>query len=166
MDWPEDLAFLLETILMKLSLSGTEHQKCFLDHKLIQNLLIFGRLAAYLLVRNQVIVIAHFSSELKTGRPMFPGKNAADQLLRIFKGLGTPTEEEYPDIVNLPKWNKKETPVYEGRGITVLVPGLDEDGYDLIQRMLKYDPAKRITAQAVLEHPFLAEQHALRKQKK
>jgi cyclin-dependent kinase len=104
--------------------------------------------------------------EMKTGRPMFPGKNASDQLLRIFKGLGTPTEEEYPDIVNLPKWNKRDIPQYEGRGLTVLVPGLDEDGYDLIQRMLYYDPAKRITAQGALEHPFLAEQHAARKEGK
>eukprot|EP01126_Amoeba_proteus_P044814 TRINITY_DN499_c0_g1_i9.p2 TRINITY_DN499_c0_g1~~TRINITY_DN499_c0_g1_i9.p2 ORF type:complete len:174 (+),score=38.78 TRINITY_DN499_c0_g1_i9:589-1110(+) len=96
--------------------------------------------------------------EMKTGRPMFPGRNAGDQLIRIFKGLGTPTEEEYPDVVNLPKWNKKEIPVYEGRGLRTLVPGLDEEGYDLISRMLKYDPAKRITAQGAMEHPFLAEQ--------
>lgn len=97
---------------------------------------------------------------------MFPGKNASDQLLRIFKGLGTPTEEEYPDIVHLPKWNKKDIPQYEGRGLAVLVPGLDEDGYDLIQRMLYYDPSKRITAQGAMEHPFLAEQHAARKEKR
>jgi len=104
--------------------------------------------------------------EMKTGRPMFPGKNAADQLTRIFKGLGTPIEEQYPEIVNLPKWNKKEIPLYEGRGMTVLVPGLDDDGYDLIGRMLCYDPTKRVTAQQAVEHPFLAEQHAARRQKK
>jgi len=104
--------------------------------------------------------------EMKTGRPMFPGKNASDQLIRIFKGLGTPNEDQYPEIINLPKWNKKDIPQYEGRGMTVLVPGLDEDGYDLIGRMLCYDPSKRITAQGAMEHAFLAEQHAARTQKK
>eukprot|EP01126_Amoeba_proteus_P044800 TRINITY_DN499_c0_g1_i12.p1 TRINITY_DN499_c0_g1~~TRINITY_DN499_c0_g1_i12.p1 ORF type:complete len:305 (+),score=45.48 TRINITY_DN499_c0_g1_i12:195-1109(+) len=104
--------------------------------------------------------------EMKTGRPMFPGRNAGDQLIRIFKGLGTPSEEEYPEVVNLPKWNKKEIPIYEGRGIHVLVPGLDEDGYDLISRMLKYDPSKRVTAQGAMEHPFLAEQRELATKRK
>jgi len=104
--------------------------------------------------------------EMKTGKPMFPGKNPSDELLRIYKGLGSPTEEEYPDIVNLPKWNKKEAPQFEGRGIPTLVPGLDDDGCDLITRMMYYDPSKRVTAQQAMEHPFLAEQHSLRNQKK
>jgi serine/threonine protein kinase len=101
--------------------------------------------------------------EMVTGKPMFPGKNATDQLHRIFKALGTPTEEEYPDIVNLPKWDPRDMPAYKGRGLPVLVPGLDEDGYDLIGRMLCYDPSKRITAQGAMEHSFLSEQHAERR---
>jgi len=103
--------------------------------------------------------------EMKTGKPMFPGKNPSDELLKIYKGLGTPIEEDYPDIVNLPKWNKKETPEVEGRGMMNLVPGLEDDGYDLISRMMVYDPGKRVTAQQALEHPYLAEQHLLRTQK-
>jgi hypothetical protein len=33
------------------------------------------------------------STEMATGRPLFPGVNVQDELLRIFKVLGTPTEE-------------------------------------------------------------------------
>jgi serine/threonine protein kinase len=35
-----------------------------------------------------------------------------------------------------------------------LVPALDATGVDLLNKMLQYDPARRITAQEALEHPF------------
>eukprot|EP00957_Ditylum_brightwellii_P099419 7573242-Ditylum_brightwellii.AAC.1 len=35
-----------------------------------------------------------------------------------------------------------------------LVPTLDENGVDLVTKMLQYDPARRITAQDALKHPF------------
>jgi serine/threonine protein kinase len=38
-----------------------------------------------------------------------------------------------------------------------LVPTLDPLGVDLLNRMLQYDPARRITAQAALDHQFFAE---------
>ena len=36
------------------------------------------------------------------GRPLFPGNDADDQLKRIFKLLGTPTDETWPGISQLP----------------------------------------------------------------
>lgn len=34
---------------------------------------------------------------------------------------------------------------------------IDELGLDLLERMLVYDPAKRITAKSALEHPWFYE---------
>jgi serine/threonine protein kinase len=35
-----------------------------------------------------------------------------------------------------------------------LVPTLDEDGVDLLEQMVQYDPAKRITAADAMNHPY------------
>lgn len=35
------------------------------------------------------------------GRPLFPGSDVLDQLLKIFRVLGTPTEESWPGVSHL-----------------------------------------------------------------
>jgi cyclin-dependent kinase len=42
--------------------------------------------------------------EMASGRPLFPGNSIADQLQRIFKVLGTPTEEIWPKVSQLPEY--------------------------------------------------------------
>ena len=43
-------------------------------------------------------------AEMLTGRPLFPGQSEQDELVRIFKILGTPTTHDYPAIVELPEY--------------------------------------------------------------
>lgn len=38
------------------------------------------------------------------GRPLFPGSDVEDQLKRIFKLLGTPTEDSWPGVSQLPEF--------------------------------------------------------------
>ena len=45
---------------------------------------------------------------------------------------------------NFPKWNAKN--------VQDLIPGLDNDGADLLLKMLAYDPSKRISASQALQH--------------
>lgn len=68
---------------------------------------------------------------MATGRPLFPGGNANDQLIHIFRILGTPTAQIFPGIVDLPEW-KDSFPDYKGKDIRKIVPDLSEDGYDLL----------------------------------
>jgi serine/threonine protein kinase len=35
-----------------------------------------------------------------------------------------------------------------------IVPNLDDNGIDLLKKLLEYDPEKRISAADALEHPF------------
>ena len=94
-------------------------------------------------------------AEMANGRPLIAGTSEADQLDRIFKLLGTPTVTDYPGIVELPEYSMGSFPQYPPpRSISSLVPSLDINGVDLLTKMLRYDPAKRITAQEALEHPF------------
>jgi cyclin-dependent kinase len=97
-------------------------------------------------------------AEMANGRPLVAGTSEADQLDRIFRLLGTPKLADYPGIVDLPEYSPDLPPYPPPRnGLASLVPTLDQEGIDLLSLMLQYDPARRITAQAALEHPFFFE---------
>eukprot|EP01121_Diplochlamys_sp_Union-15-3_P016095 TRINITY_DN5416_c0_g2_i1.p1 TRINITY_DN5416_c0_g2~~TRINITY_DN5416_c0_g2_i1.p1 ORF type:complete len:317 (-),score=64.34 TRINITY_DN5416_c0_g2_i1:56-961(-) len=95
-------------------------------------------------------------AELVTKKPLFPGDSEIDQIYRIFRTLGTPSEEEWPGVtkldnyrVNFPKWKKQ--PLNE------VIPKMDPQGLNLLKSMLTYQPSKRISAKAALQHPYFNE---------
>jgi len=92
-------------------------------------------------------------AEMVTSKPLFPGKNNQDQLQQIFKVLGTPNEKDWPGMKSLPEFDPNWV-AYPMLKLQTTVPGLDVDGYDLLNDMLQYDPAKRITAKDAIKHPY------------
>lgn len=44
-------------------------------------------------------------AEMVNGRPLFPGVSETDQLMRIFRILGTPNSENWPNVTELPKYD-------------------------------------------------------------
>ena len=50
-------------------------------------------------------------AEMFTGRPLFPGTTNEDQLLKIFRLMGTPSERSWPGISSFPEY-KPNWPVY------------------------------------------------------
>ena len=97
-------------------------------------------------------------AEMHTGRPLFPGAKDADQLDLIFRALGTPDAGCFPDIGALPDYRPAAYRAYAApKSLAHLVPGLSADGVDLLQAFLAYDPARRISAAAALEHRFFAD---------
>jgi cyclin-dependent kinase 8/11 len=110
-------------------------------------------------------------NELVTSKPLFEGKEIKSehnqnpfqqhQLETIFKILGTPTLEMWPSLKHLPEYRQIETmqrymPQLEKH--TLLEPNKSE--FDLLKRLLEYDPSKRITAKEALMHPFFQESPA------
>ena len=93
--------------------------------------------------------------ELYTGRPLFPGDSEIDQIFRIFQRLGTPNERIWPGVSALPDFQPSfpQWPAFPN-AIEQLVPNADHDTLDLMQRMLCYDPAARISAKDALQHPY------------
>ena len=54
--------------------------------------------------------VSHDRDRLVSGRPLFPGNDADDELKRIFKLLGTPCEDSWPGVSQLPDF--KQFPLY------------------------------------------------------
>ncbi|XP_063149121.1 cyclin-dependent kinase 3 [Candoia aspera] len=92
-------------------------------------------------------------AEMVTRKALFPGDSEIDQLFRIFRTLGTPTESLWPGVTNLPDY-KGNFPKWPRKDMKVIIPNLDRDGRDLLLQLLMYDPNKRISAKAALNHQY------------
>ncbi|XP_034264507.1 cyclin-dependent kinase 3 isoform X2 [Pantherophis guttatus] len=92
-------------------------------------------------------------AEMVTRKALFPGDSEIDQLFRIFRTLGTPTEPLWPGVTNLPDY-KGNFPKWPRKDMKVIIPNLDQDGRDLLLQLLMYDPNKRISAKAALNHQY------------
>ncbi|XP_073154577.1 cell division control protein 2 homolog C [Henckelia pumila] len=91
-------------------------------------------------------------AEMVRRQALFPGDSEFQQLLHIFRLLGTPTEIQWPGVRSLRDWHVY--PQWEPQNLTRAVPSLGPDGVDLLSKMLTYDPAERISAKAALDHPY------------
>uniref|UniRef100_A0A1I7V545 Cell division protein kinase 5 n=1 Tax=Caenorhabditis tropicalis TaxID=1561998 RepID=A0A1I7V545_9PELO len=97
-----------------------------------------------------------FAEISNAGRPLFPGADVDDQLKRIFKQLGTPNEESWPSITQLPDY-KPFPVVHPTLTWSQIVPNLNTRGRDLLQKLLVCNPAGRIDADAALRHAYFAD---------
>ena len=96
------------------------------------------------------------SKKVKVNEFGFPNEKA-DQLNVIFDVIGSPSEESMgfvtdPNAVLYLKslsQKKKSKINFKAR-----FPGSSEESLDLLQKMLIFDPNKRITVKECLEHPF------------
>ncbi|OBA20498.1 cell division control protein [Metschnikowia bicuspidata var. bicuspidata NRRL YB-4993] len=95
-------------------------------------------------------------AEMCNRKPLFPGDSEIDEIFRIFRILGTPNEEIWPDVSFLPDF-KKTWPKWEKKDLAKSVPTLDLDGVNLMQQMLNYNPSNRISAKRALIHPYFQE---------
>ncbi|CAN6903674.1 unnamed protein product [Brassica oleracea] len=92
-------------------------------------------------------------AEMISQKPLFPGDSEIDQLFKIFRIMGTPTEDTWPGVTSLPDY-KSAFPKWKPTELESFVPNLDPNGIDLLSKMLLMDPTKRINARAALEHDY------------
>ncbi|KAF2452848.1 cell division control protein 2 [Lineolata rhizophorae] len=95
-------------------------------------------------------------AEMCTRKPLFPGDSEIDEIFKIFRVLGTPSEHDWPGVTSFPDF-KPSFPKWNRNDIHVLVPSLDEAGLDLLDLLLVYDPAGRISAKQACTHPYFAD---------
>ena len=96
-------------------------------------------------------------AEMVLGREIFCGDSSLEQIVEIIKVLGTPNKEqilamnpEYTEhrfpIIKQTQWEE----VFKGKG-------MPPEFFDLIGKMLLYEPKKRIRPLYLLNHPFFDE---------
>lgn len=58
--------------------------------------------------------------------------------------MGTPNEDEWPGVTSLPDY-KTSFPQWSATSLKKHVPGLNEDGLELLAELLVYDPSARMS---------------------
>lgn len=91
-------------------------------------------------------------AELMLRTPYLPGETDIEQLGLIFKALGTPTEEHWPDLNFLPDY--VTFTFVPKTQLKHLFTAASQDALDLLEKMLTMNPLKRITAAEALMHPY------------
>ncbi|CAJ2664231.1 unnamed protein product [Trifolium pratense] len=103
-------------------------------------------------------------AELLSKEPLFKGKTEIEQIDKIFRTLGTPDEKIWPGLSKLPgskaNFVKQRCSMLRMKfpaASFIGMPVLSESGFDLLYKLLAYDPEKRISAEAALQHDWFRE---------
>src|SRR2546421_8981857 len=64
-------------------------------------------------------------AEMYTGRPLFPGTTNDDQLIKIFRIMGTPNDTTWPGVSQYQEYHNKPYPAYNAQDMVQLLPMID-----------------------------------------
>ncbi|XP_064794524.1 mitogen-activated protein kinase 4-like [Oncorhynchus masou masou] len=93
-------------------------------------------------------------AEMLTGRMLFAGAHELEQMQLILYTVPVLREEDHHDL-------RQVIPSYVSHGWRIrrsfreLLPEVDADAIDFLERILTFNPMDRLTAEAALSHPFL-----------
>ena len=89
--------------------------------------------------------------EMILKRPLFTGDSEIDQLYRIFRTLGTPEEDTWQGVSQLPDY-KSTFPKWDPQ---VLPEEINkQNALELFKACMAYDPTKRISAKNAMALPY------------
>ncbi|KNA13378.1 hypothetical protein SOVF_117550 [Spinacia oleracea] len=98
--------------------------------------------------------------ELMNRRPLFPGKDHVHQMRLLTELLGTPTEADLGFLQNEDARRYiRQLPPQPRQELKQVFPHVNPLAIDLIEKMLTFDPTRRITVEEALSHPYLARLH-------
>ncbi|EKF27759.1 protein kinase, putative,mitogen-activated protein kinase, putative [Trypanosoma cruzi marinkellei] len=99
-------------------------------------------------------------AELLLGRPIFPGRTTIKQLELIINVLGEPTPEDIASTNSqFAEAMMKDIRRTNTATFAELLPKASSDALDLVQKLMRFNPNERLTAEQALEHPYVAAFH-------
>lgn len=98
-------------------------------------------------------------AEMLRRKPIFPGKNTQHQLQLVITCLGSVEPETLKRVPN-DKCRKfiESLPGSSGQPLEEVAP-TSADASDMLKKMLKFNPEKRINVEQALQHAYLAQLH-------
>ena len=122
-----------------------------------------------------VVTLWYRAPELLICEPIFPGKTVIEQIQKIFEVIGSPNSDEIKRFKMLElNYDKKSfeslipSENYENKlrdFINEKIKGdkIDDNTYDLLSKMLKFNSNERITVDDCLKHDFFSDINELEK---
>ncbi|KAK9940291.1 hypothetical protein M0R45_016959 [Rubus argutus] len=100
--------------------------------------------------------------EILMREPLFPGKDYVQQLSLITELLGSPEDSNLGFLrsENAKKY-VKQLPHVPKQPFAQKFPNVSPVAIDLAEKMLVFDPSKRITVEEALNHPYLSSLHTI-----
>jgi len=99
-------------------------------------------------------------AELLGRQPIFPGKDYINQLKLIINAIGSPAEDDLHFVQSQKACTYiKSLPHISCASLQRLYPQANPTAIDLLDKMLVFDPYKRITVTEALEHPYFSALH-------
>jgi len=92
--------------------------------------------------------------EMLNKSPLFPGESDIEQLCCVLRALGTPDENNWPGLKDLPDFKKITFPENEAVPFETLVPDAPSEAIDLLKRFLVYSSKDRILSCDALLHTY------------
>lgn len=91
---------------------------------------------------------------------LFPGKDFKHQVETICEVLGKPGEADYEHVTSgRARRFLQKLPETRGVSFKQMFKGANPDALDLMQKLLQFNPNKRLTAAQALKHRYLKEFH-------
>lgn len=98
--------------------------------------------------------------EILNREPLFPGRDYVQQLNLITQLIGSPSDGDLGFLRNdNARRYTRQLPHYDKQRLAQRYPHINAAAIDLIDKMLVFDPAKRISVEQALSHPYLASLH-------
>ncbi|KAH1199793.1 Mitogen-activated protein kinase MMK2 [Glycine max] len=98
--------------------------------------------------------------EIITRQPLFPGKDYVHQLRLITELIGSPDDHSLGFLrSDNARRYVRQLPQYPRQQFATRFPSMSPGAVDLLEKMLVFDPNRRITVKEALRHPYLAPLH-------
>ena len=98
-------------------------------------------------------------AEMSSKQPLLPGDSEIDELYRIFRIFGTPTEVTWPGVTAMEDWSQA-FPLWPAVSLRSAVgSNLCASGLALLEHLMQLNPVDRWTTAMALQHPWFEGEH-------